>query len=131
HFIDSNNKRHLIEEGMKQINSHEQAMLSIFIEGTKNVEGLKDIENLKLHFAEENQENHELILPISFSNIDTTKAMEMYKDNNIIVFNREYDSYYSYRILKALGLNSIIRVSPLHCHNIKEIETFLKVTKKI
>src|SRR5699024_8213244 len=130
-FIESNKKRDLIEEGMKRIHSHEQAMLSIFIKGTKNVEGLKSIKNLKLHFAEENQENHELILPISFTNIDTIKAMEMYKDNNIIVFNREYDSYYSHRILNALDLNSIIRVSPLHCHNINEIEGFLQVTKKI
>ena len=34
-------------------------------------------------------------------------------------------------MLKSFGIEGSIRVSPIHCHSIKDIEKFLKITGNI
>src|SRR5699024_4272170 len=72
-FTKSNDKRILIEEGMTRIHLQEQAILNMFINGTNNIKGIKDIKNVNLHFVKENCSNHDLILPITFQNITSNE----------------------------------------------------------
>ncbi|MDX3229206.1 hypothetical protein [Streptomyces sp. ME19-01-6] len=43
----------------------------------------------------------------------------------MIVYERVASSPYSERILRSLGLDGVVQVSPLHCHTLDEVEQFL------
>ena len=47
------------------------------------------------------------------------------------MFERVRSSMYSKRIVEALGLEGAIRVSPLHCHGVEDVDKFLKITRTI
>ena len=47
------------------------------------------------------------------------------------MFERVNSSVYSKRIVEAVGLTGAIRVSPLHCHTVEDIETYLRITKEM
>lgn len=38
---------------------------------------------------------------------------------------------YKFFGVRGFGLHGIVRVSPLHCHNLEEVETYLKVTQEL
>lgn len=69
------------------------------------------------------------ILAISIEGIGYKKAINLYEKENVIVYERVATSIYSKRMLESFGLEGAIRVSPLHCNSMEEIEAFLEVTK--
>ena len=48
-----------------------------------------------------------------------------------IVHERDKSSLYNERQVLSLGVDGIVRVTPLHCHRIDEIDKFLKITAEI
>src|SRR5699024_5605657 len=68
HYHSSQDKRALIEEGMNRIHKQEQALLNRLIQGTTEVTGIKDLQNVTVHFEEANGENQDLILALTFDN---------------------------------------------------------------
>ena len=84
-----------------------------------------------IHFEEANGVNQDLILALTFEKINCSEAVKKYGEHNILVYAREVSSHYSKRILDAVGLDAIVRVSPIHCHSKKDVDTFLKVTQLI
>ena len=54
-----------------------------------------------------------------------------YEKRGVIVCDRAKSSMYAERILNALGIEGAIRVSPLHCHGVEDIDKFLQITKEI
>lgn len=115
---------------MTQIHKHEQAILHRLINGSDEVEGIKDMKNVTLHFAKENGPNQDLILALTFNNLSSKNAVKKYSENSILVYDRQSSNHYSKRILDSVNLESIVRVSPLHCHNKKDVDLFLKITKE-
>lgn len=130
-YSDSSNRRDLIVEGMNRIHNQEQAILERLLNGSKDIVGINDLDNVSVHFEKMNGVNQDLILALTFDNISNTEAVDYYGENNILVYARESSSHYSKRILEAVGLDSIVRVSPIHCHSKEDIDIFLKVTRKI
>ena len=63
--------------------------------------------------------------------MNLTEAVAEYYKRGITVFERLNSSLYSKRIVESLGITGCIRVSPLHCHDTKDIDDFLKVTADI
>ena len=45
-----------------------------------------------------------------------------------MTFERLLSSPYSSRMLESFGLKGSIRVSPIHCHNLKDIEKFANLS---
>ncbi len=131
HFVTTDNRRELIVEGMNQIHLHEQAILNRLIHGSGDVRGIKDMDHVTLHFAEENGLNQDLILAITFEHMCSAEAVEMYSEKNILVYDRQASSHYSKRILESVELDSIVRVSPLHCHSKGDVDQFLKATEEM
>ena len=121
----------MIEEGMTRITLQEQAILNRLLNGSESIKGTKELNNVTIHFEEANGINQDLILAMTFSNMSNSRAVEIYKENNIQVFAREASSHYSRRILEAVGLESLVRVSPVHVHNAEDVDEFLRVTKMI
>src|SRR5699024_8340024 len=117
YFNESTDRRTLIEEGMTRITLQEQAILNRLLNGSESIKGTKELNNVTIHFEEANGINQDLILAMTFSNMSNSRAVEIYKENNIQVFAREASSHYSRRILEAVGLESLVRVSPVHVHN--------------
>ena len=75
-------------------------------------------------------QNRDLILGIHLHNMDCRTAVQEYGKRGIIVYDREAKHYYSKQVAE-FGTDGFVRVSPLHCNTIEEMEEFLKVTREI
>ena len=73
----------------------------------------------------------DFIMAIGIDKLGFKEAVQEYEKNGVITFERISSSPYSARMMKSFGLEGTIRVSPLHCHSIKDIEKFLKITGNI
>ncbi len=60
-----------------------------------------------------------------------TDAVAEYQKRGVIVYDRNDANYYSVRCLHPFGLDGVIRVSPLHCHNTNDVQTFLRASEEI
>ena len=87
-FIDSNDRRILIVEGMKRINLQEQAILNRLLNGTPELPGTKNLPNVTVHFEEANGVNQDLILALTFDNVSCAEAVDKYGEHNILVLRK-------------------------------------------
>lgn len=131
HFLGEADKKALFIEGMKRIHLHERALLHYMLEGSKEVLGLRHISGVTVHVDNKDLTKRDLIAAIKIDGLDYLSAVKEYEKRNVIVCERTNTSIYSKRIVAALGIDGAIRVSPLHCHSIEDIEKFLKVTAEI
>lgn len=131
YYIDSSNRRELIEEGMTRIQLQEQAILNRLLNGSDEVLGTRQLQNVDIHFEEANGVKQDLILALTFDNVTNAKAVDIYAEHGVVVYARESSSHYSKRILESVGLDSLVRVSPVHIHNKDDVDRFLEVTKVI
>lgn len=124
-------KRKLLEAGMKRIRMQEQALLSRLLHGSEKAEGLLEMEGVDTFFDYTDLADRDLILAMKLRNIGYYDAVREYEKRGIIVFERVAESAFSRRMVESFGLAGIIRVSPLHCNTLGEIDQFLNATKEI
>jgi len=124
-------RRERIVKAMEGIEEHERAIMYRMLHGSKEVKGLKDIKGAKVHFIGDDLTKRDCILPITFDNKSGKDAVVEYIDKGIVVFDRATTNVLSRRQLVALGIESLVRVSPMHYHNIDEVDEFLRVTEEI
>lgn len=124
-------RREQFVEGMTKLELHERALLYYMLEGTDKVPGLRHIKGVTVYNDNPDLTRRDLILAIGFDNMTPTQATAEYVKRGIVVFERVDTSLYSVRMLHSFGLKGIVRVSPLHCHNLDEVEAYLKVTQEI
>lgn len=130
-FINSDDRRALFAEGMNRINLHERALLHHILEGTESNEGIRYIMGVKVLVDPDKLSERDLIIPIKFDNLNSKNAVIEYEKEGIVTFERVNSSHYSARMLEALGLTESVRISPLHCHTLEDVDKFLKTTKNI
>ena len=131
YYIKSKNKRELFVEGMNRIKLHERALMYAMLEGTSNIEGLRNMKGVNVYLDCKDLRQKDFIMAIGIKKLGFKEAVQRYEKHGVITFERVASSPYSARMLESFGLKGSIRVSPLHCHSIKDIEKFLKTTKKI
>lgn len=131
HFIDSDDRRTRFVTGMEHIHLQERALLHTMLEGTQNVPGLRHIPGVHVYVDSEDFTHRDLIVAMGIDGIDMTRCVEEYQKRGVTVFERVNSSVYSKRIVEAVGLTGAIRVSPLHCHTVADIETYLRVTQEL
>ena len=131
HFTGSADRRTQYVEGMTQIHLQERALLWRMLEGTEAVPGLRYIPGVQVFLDGPSVENRDLISAIGIAGMDFTALREEYYRRGVTVFERVNSSLYSKRIVESLGLTGAIRVSPLHCHTVEEIDQFLTITAAI
>lgn len=131
HYIDSTDRRELYVEGMERIEMHERALLYRALEGTEEVPGIRHIPHARVEFDRESLENRDFIMPLTFDNISCPDAVTEFVKRDVIVYDRSDSNYYSVRSLHPFDLAGIVRVSPLHCHGVEDIDTFLRAAKEI
>lgn len=124
-FTESNNRREQIVSGMEAILKQEHALMQ------RLLEGLSYVDHIKVHFTDIDISQKDFIVAISFDHLSETEATSEYLKHDIVVYDRVDSNFYSKRILNSLNLKGIVRISPLHCHSIEEIDYFVEVTKTI
>ena len=130
-FIDSKDRRTLYVEGMNRINLHERALMYHMLNCSNNTEGLRNIKGVKVYLDYEDLSTRDFIMAIGFDNIDAQNAVKEYEKRGVIAFERVASSLYSARMLNSFSIDGVVRVSPLHCHDVGDIDEFLKITKEI
>ncbi|RII20593.1 putative cysteine desulfurase [Streptomyces sp. YIM 130001] len=125
-------RRTALVAGQRAIQGHEQAILRTLLEGTPGATGLRELPGVHVHFADRAAlVARDLIVPLTFDGLSCADATRAYEEAGVIVYERVASSAYSERILRAVGLEEVVRVSPLHCHTIEEAEQFLRATRQI
>lgn len=132
-FADSKEgtRRELFVEGMTKLELQERALLQHMLDGVEEVPGLRNIHGVTVYNDNPDLTQRDLIVAIGFDNISPTQATAEYVKRGIVVFDRVDTSMYSERMLHSFGLKGIVRVSPLHCHNLEEVKQFLLVTQEL
>ncbi|QNK65254.1 aminotransferase class V-fold PLP-dependent enzyme [Variovorax sp. PAMC26660] len=131
HFTDATDRRALFVAGITHIELHERALLATLLEGTPNATGLREIKGVNVFLDHEDLSKRDLILGIGFDRIDCTQAVVEYGKRGVTVYERVATSIYSKRMLESFGLAGTVRVSPLHCNSIADMEKFLRITREI
>ena len=124
-------KREQILAAMHGIEMHERALLHRLLYGYGSLKGLYDINNVNVHFVGDDLTKRDCILPLTFKNKPSGVVVKEYIDNGIIVFDRVASSVMSRRQLHAVGLEELVRISPMHFNTTEEIDRFLEVTAQI
>ncbi|MDQ0069658.1 selenocysteine lyase/cysteine desulfurase [Variovorax boronicumulans] len=130
-FTDATERRALFVEGIGRIELHERALLAALLDGTGNATGLREMRGVEVFLDHEDLTKRDLILGIGFDRIDCTQAVVEYGKRGVTVYERVATSIYSKRMLESFGLEGTVRVSPLHCHSMADVERFLEVTQEI
>ncbi|MCL1940611.1 MAG: aminotransferase class V-fold PLP-dependent enzyme [Synergistaceae bacterium] len=124
-------RRESIVSAMHGIELHERALLHRLLYGSESMKGLCDIGGVNVHFVGDDLTKRDCILSLTFSDKPTGAAVKQYIDNGIVVFDRVAKSVMSRRQLHAVGLEELVRVSPMHFNTAEEIDRFLEVTAEI
>lgn len=124
-YINSTDRRELFVEGMTRIKLQERALLYRALEGTEVVPGLRHIKGVKVECDNPDLTKRDFILPITFDNLTPSMAAEEMCKRGVYVFERVSSNHYSKRIVESFGLDGVVRVSPIHCHTVQEIDQFL------
>lgn len=131
-FSDSKDRRELYVEGINRIKLQERALLHRLLEGSEKIEGLRKQKNVKVYADNKDLTSRDLIVGIGFENIDCASAAKEYEKRKVILAPRLASSIYSQRMLDSFSIeDGVLRVSPLHCHSVSDIDEFLTITKEI
>ena len=89
------------------------------------------MERVRVYLDYDDLSKRDLILAIGFDHLGCAEAVGEYEKRGVIVYERVWSSLYSKRMLELFGLEGAIRVSPLHCNSMADIDRFLAVTREI
>lgn len=131
HFTENTQRRELYAVGMEHIHLQERALLWRMLEGSDQAPGLRHIPGVHVYVDTEDLSRRDLIVAMSIDGIDLTRCVEEYQKRGVTVFERVNTSVYSKRIVEAIGIEGAIRVSPLHCHTVEDIDRYLIVTAEL
>lgn len=130
-FIDSNDRRELFVEGMNRIKMHERALMNRMLNGSDRIEGIRNMKGVSSYLDYPDMTKRDFIIPMGIDRLGFTEAVREYEKRGIIVYERVNTSLYSKRMLDSFGMEGCIRVSPLHCNSIEDIDAFLETTKEL
>lgn len=130
-FSDATDRRALFVAGITHIELHERALLALLLDGNENATGMREMRGVEVFLDHEDLTKRDLILGIGFERIDCTQAVIEYAKHGVTVYERVATSIYSKRMLESFGIAGTVRVSPLHCNSVADVEKFLRITARI
>ena len=131
YFSDATDRRELYIEGMNRIKLHERALLYRLLQGSDKTPGLRHIDGVSVFADGLDLIRRDLIVAMGIDGMDVIDAVLEYEKRGIIVCDRSNRSMYAKRIVESIGIEGAIRVSPLHCHSVEDIDRFLRETISI
>lgn len=130
-YLNIDDRRILFTEGMKRIVLHERALLNRIINGTGKIPGLRNIPGVTLYLDYHNLESRELLICMKFDHLTVKESGAVYEEYAVTTYPRTQDSRFSKRMLDALNVNELLRITPCHVHASNEIDDFLLITQEI
>ncbi|MDA9226529.1 aminotransferase class V-fold PLP-dependent enzyme, partial [bacterium] len=118
-----------IEAAGRAIKSYEKALTDALINGTGNLPGLCDMDNLTILSGAGNSAR-EGSVSFSVDGISSPDIVKTLNDNGIRTHTRTAD-HYSGNILKPLGLPDCVRISMCHYNTTQEVAKALGVMKDV
>ena len=131
HFSGSDDRRTQFAAGIQAIELHERALLSRLLDGSEEDPGLRKMTGVEVFLDHEDLSKRDLILAIGIANLEHAQAVREYEKRGVIVYERVATSLYSKRMLDSFGLEGAVRVSPLHCNSVADVDRFLRITREI
>ncbi|MCC3861129.1 aminotransferase class V-fold PLP-dependent enzyme [Pseudemcibacter aquimaris] len=129
HFSNSADLRERLVAAGKAVMQHEKDITDLMINGTGDVKGLKDYDNVTIIGGIDNPGRKGLV-SFYVDGMDSVDVVSALSDRQIRVHVRKND-HYSGNVLIPLNQPSCIRVSMCHYNTAEEIITFLKAIKEI
>ncbi len=124
------NRRAAVLMAMQATGQHDAYLTHRFWRGSDSAPGLADIPGVRTHGTSDGIGHRICIFILSFDQVETNAAVQMYQQAGMAVRARNLDVY-SRRILTALGCGPAIRVSTCHYTTPAEVDAFLKATAAI
>jgi cysteine desulfurase/selenocysteine lyase len=130
-FSTVSDRRALFSAGIEHIELHERALLARLLDGSDAVPGLRRMAGVQVFLDHDDLTKRDLIIGIGFDALDYTQAVHGYAQRGVTVYERVVSSIYSKRMLESFGLDGAVRISPLHCHSVADIDRFLRITQEL
>ena len=130
-FTGSTDRRALFASGIGHIELHERALLARLLDGSDAAPGLRALPGVQVFLDYEDLRKRDLILAIGIDGLGYAEAVRAYEQRGVIVYERVATSLYSKRMLDSFGLAGAVRVSPLHCNDVADIDRFLRITQEL
>lgn len=124
-------RREAFVQGMERIAQHERALLLRLLEGSPVQAGLRRMPGVEVYLDHTDYLQRDLIIAMGLKGLDCREAVAEYGRHGVTVYERSVDSLYSRRMLESFGLKGAVRVSPLHCHTLEEVDEFLRITQAL
>lgn len=129
--VSGENRRELIYAGQKFVESREQALQFLMLEGTDQVPGLRHIPGVHVWFDQDAQSSKDFIVSVTVDGRSSEKIFQKLIDHNIFVSLRKENSIYCGTLLKEYECGDILRISPMHYNTEEEILRFLQVMQAL
>lgn len=130
-FGGAGDRRALFVRGIERIELHERALLARLLDGSEAAPGLRHQLGVQAFLDHEDLSMRDLILAIGIDGLEHAQAVREYEQRGVVAYERVATSLYSRRKLASFGLAGTVRVSPLHCHGVADVDRFLRVTQEI
>ncbi|MCP4711920.1 MAG: aminotransferase class V-fold PLP-dependent enzyme [Planctomycetes bacterium] len=127
HFTDSADRRDLVVAAMKSVKAHQVGLLSILLDGTDKVAGLKNMNHVTIYGIGEDLSRQSLLVGFNLEGIESNKGCDLYQSKQLRLHAPGHDPFFA-AMLEQLGISSFIRLSGSHYNNPEEIELFLQAT---
>ena len=101
------------------------------LNGSDKIEGIRKMKGVTAYLDHPDMTKRDFIIAMEIDKLGFTEAVREYEKRGIIVYERVNTSLYSKRMLDSFGMEGCIRVSPLHCNNLDDIDAFLETTKEL
>jgi selenocysteine lyase/cysteine desulfurase len=127
HFSDSTDRRTLVVTAMNRVKAHLQGLLSILLNGTERVAGLRDMKHVTTYGIGDDLSKQSLLVGFNLEGIPSTEGCALYRGEQLRLHATGHDPFFGL-MLKQLGISSFIRLSGSHYNTPEEIERFLMAT---
>jgi selenocysteine lyase/cysteine desulfurase len=129
HFTRESGRRAQLVAAMRNIKAHQVGLLSILLEGTDEVPGLREMDHVALYGMGADLSRQSLLVGFNLVGIDSVKGSDLYRAEQLRLHAPGHDPFFA-AMLEQLGISSFIRLSGSHYNTPQEIEAFLKATAR-
>lgn len=128
-FTESENTRERLEASSLAIKSHEQELLDLVLNGTKDITGLRNNKKIQI-IGTSDSKFREGVVSFFQKNKPSSKIVEELRQRKIRVHIRK-DDHYCGNILRPLNQKDCIRFSICHYNSKAEVVAFLRAINEI
>lgn len=127
HFTEATDRRSLVVAAMKGIKAHQMGLLSMLLNGTDKVSGLKGMSHVTVYGMGADLTRQSLLVGFNLQGIESAKGCDLYRARQLRLHASGRDPFFA-AMLQQLGIGSFIRLSGSHYNTPEEIELFLMAT---